>query len=68
LTNLIKLAGLAIAVNELVLRTEPRSIGLAVAAFMMAGAQISEEVLVGFIDNFLGRGKAPEPQGEKNAS
>lgn len=38
-TNLIKLGGLAIAINEVLLRSELRPVALGVAAFMMAGAQ-----------------------------
>lgn len=55
LTNLIKLVGLAIAVNEALLQPETRPSVLALAAFMMAGAQISEDILMAFIDSFLGR-------------
>lgn len=38
-TNLIKLGGLAMAINEVLLRAELRPVALGVAAFMMAGAQ-----------------------------
>lgn len=56
-TNLTKFAGLIVAVNESVLRSELRPSVLAVAAFMMAGAQVSETVLLSVIDRFLGRGR-----------
>jgi hypothetical protein len=45
LTNLTKLAGLVVAVNEALLRTEIRPVSLAVAAFMMSGAQGLETLL-----------------------
>lgn len=44
-TNLIKLGGLALAVNESLLRTELRPVSLAAAAFMMAGAQGVETLM-----------------------
>lgn len=51
-TNLTKLAGLVIAGNEALIRTQPtRPIVLAIAAFMMAGAQGLET----FLDKFFGR-------------
>lgn len=49
-TNLTKLGGLAIAINEALIRTDPRPVALAVAAFMMAGAQGAET----FLEKFLG--------------
>lgn len=55
LTNVTKLVGLVIAVNEAVVRTELRPSALAVAVFMMAGAQFSESALLAIIDRFLGR-------------
>lgn len=57
LTNLTKLAGLVVAVNEAVLRSELRPSVLALAAFMMAGAQVSEGLLLSLLDHFLGRGE-----------
>jgi len=54
-TNLTKVVGLVIAFNEALLRTDQRPLILAVAAFMMAGAQLSETVVLGIIDRFLGR-------------
>jgi hypothetical protein len=45
LTNLTKLAGLVVAVNEALLRAEIRPVSLAVAAFMMSGAQGIETLL-----------------------
>lgn len=60
-TNLTKLAGLAIAVNEALLRSELRPTALAVAAFMMAGAQVSEGVLLAMVDRFFGLGDVAPP-------
>lgn len=57
LTNLTKLAGLVIAINEALLRHQVRPIALAVASFMMAGAQVSENVIIAAIDRFVGGGK-----------
>jgi hypothetical protein len=45
ITNLIKLGGLGVAINEALLRSEARSVALGLAAFMMAGAQGVETVL-----------------------
>lgn len=60
-TNLIKLAGLGIAVRE-VLRTDRDSAVLALAAFMMSGAQLSEDFLLNMIERFLGSSATPEPE------
>jgi hypothetical protein len=49
ITNLIKLAGLAVAVNEAMLRAELRPSALGVAAFMMAGAQGFEQLIGGLL-------------------
>jgi hypothetical protein len=54
-TNATKLTGLVLAINEAVIRTQLRPSVLAIAAFMMAGAQVSEGVLLAMIDRFLGR-------------
>jgi hypothetical protein len=54
-TNVIKLAGLVVAINELVLRSQLRPLSAGIAVFMMAGAQVSESVLLAAIDRFLGR-------------
>lgn len=52
ITNLIKLGGLVMALNEALVRTQDlRPIVLASAAFMMAGAQGAETLL----DKFLGK-------------
>jgi hypothetical protein len=55
-TNLTKVAGLVIAINELIVRQgDPRTAAMALAAFMMTGAQVSERILLGAIDRFFGR-------------
>lgn len=59
-TNLVKLAGLGIAIRE-VLRPNRDSAVLALSAFMMSGAQLSEEFLLGIIERFLGS-STPEPE------
>lgn len=51
ITNLTKLGGLWITVNETLVRTELRPVALGVAAFMMAGAQGLET----FLDKMFGR-------------
>lgn len=55
LSNVTKLAGVAIVINESLLRTNLRPSALAVAAFMMAGAQVSESVVLGIVDRLVGR-------------
>ena len=54
ITNAFKLAGLFIAIRE-VLRPNRDASVLALAAFMMSGAQLSEEFFLAAIDSFLGR-------------
>lgn len=51
ITNLIKLGGLGVVINEAILRTEARSLSLGIAAFMMAGAQGVETL----IDRLFGK-------------
>jgi hypothetical protein len=50
-TNLAKLAGVIVTLNETLLRSQLRPIALAVSALMIAGAQGVETVL----DRLLGR-------------
>lgn len=52
-TSLTKVGGLVLAVHEGL--GAGRSNVLIVAAFMMAGAQFSETVLLGFFDRFFAR-------------
>lgn len=44
-TNLIKLGGLVFAGNELLIRSEIRPGALAIAAFAMGGAVITEQII-----------------------
>jgi hypothetical protein len=52
-TNATKLAGLYLAINELVIRDAARDTALAIAALMMLGAQTAEEVIGKFIDRMF---------------
>lgn len=53
ITYAIKLVGLASAFNQLLLQHDPRAFPLAVAAFMMAGAQFSEGLLLALLDRMM---------------
>ena len=53
-TNVIKLSGLGVALNELFLRPSARTSVIALAAFMMAGAQLSEQAVLAALDRLLG--------------
>jgi hypothetical protein len=53
-TGAIKLVGLASAFNQLLLTEHPTSLALAVSAFMMAGAQLSEGLILTALDRLLG--------------
>lgn len=53
LTYATKLVGLASAFNQLLLQKDPRPLPLAVAAFMMAGAQLSEGLVLAFLDRMM---------------
>lgn len=54
ISNLTKVAGLAVAIHA-GFTTTPDTRVLALAAFMMAGAQISETAVLSAIDRFLGK-------------
>jgi hypothetical protein len=54
LTNLTKLAGLAVGLNEAIIRADGRAGVLAFAAFMIAGGQLSETALLAVIDRLFG--------------
>jgi hypothetical protein len=54
-TNIFKLAGLAVFLNEAVIRSQARLPVLGICLFCLAGAQVSETVLLSIIDKFLGR-------------
>lgn len=54
-TNTIKLAGLYVGVHELFVHSDhPNAIVLAYSAFLVAGGQLSETTIMGFIDKFFG--------------
>jgi hypothetical protein len=55
-TGAIKLVGLASAFNQLLLTEHPTSLALAVSAFMMAGAQLSEGLILTALDRLVGNG------------
>lgn len=46
ITFLIKIVGLASAFNQLLIQQQPTSLALWVSAFMMAGAQVSESLIL----------------------
>lgn len=53
-TNSVKVAGAVIAVNEAF--TTKDAVVIALAAFMMAGAQVSEPLVMAIFDRILGGG------------
>lgn len=55
ITNLTKLAGVGVVVNETMIRSNLRPSALAVASLMMLGAQVSEDMILKAIDRFFGR-------------
>jgi hypothetical protein len=61
-TNVIKLSGLGIALHEVFWRSYPRTLELVLAAFMMAGAQISEELILRLAARFFGGGDSEPPK------
>jgi hypothetical protein len=59
-TNATKISGLAVALNEMLLRSTLRPAAVAASAFMMAGAQLSESAVLAALDRLLGRDREPE--------
>lgn len=60
-TNVIKLTGVVIAVKEVFFPLGDRDpVVLALAGFMLAGAQGAEEILMAFLNSFFGRHKEPK--------
>lgn len=57
-TYAIKLVGLASAFNQLLLLDNPKALPLATAAFMMAGAQLSEGLVLAVLDRLMVTGPA----------
>lgn len=66
-TNALKVAGLIVAGNELLFRKDLRPVALAEAAFMMAGGQFSEQILVAVLDRLLGRPGVQPDEEQENA-
>ena len=58
LTNVTKLVGLGIAINEMVLRTDARNSVIAFCAVCVLGAQFAENVVLKFIDRLFEGGEA----------
>jgi hypothetical protein len=58
-TNIIKIGGLYVGVHA-ALAVTPNPITLAFAAFMMAGAQVSETAIMTFIERFFGVDKGAD--------
>jgi hypothetical protein len=54
ITNMIKVAGLALAVREMLTRRDP--VVIAACVTMMSGVQGLEQVVVSFFERFFGRG------------
>lgn len=62
ITWVTKLTGLVSASDQLFLHGDhPSSIALAVSAFMMAGAQVSEGLILAAIDRLISAGESGEP-------
>ncbi len=62
LTYATKAVGLASAFNQLLLQSSPKALPLGVAAFMMAGAQLSEGLLLSLLDRFMVLPEEPAPR------
>jgi hypothetical protein len=54
LTNLTKLTGVALAVNEAVLREAARDSVIALCALFVLGAQVAENAMLRIIDRLFG--------------
>lgn len=54
ITNMIKVAGLVLAVREMLTRRDP--VVIAACVTMMSGVQGLEQVVVSFFERFFGRG------------
>lgn len=62
-TNAIKLGGLYVAIHTAATEANPNVVLIGAAAFMMAGAQVTEEQILKLIGRMFGGG-APKPPGE----
>lgn len=56
-TNIIKLSGVGIAVNEIVLRPSARESVIAFCALCVMGAQAAEDLALKLIDRMFSRGE-----------
>lgn len=56
ITNLTKITGLALAINELAIREDARNSAIALCAICVLGAQVVEDVALRIIDRFFGIG------------
>jgi hypothetical protein len=65
LTSVIKLVGLASAFNQLLLQGDAKPLSLVVAAFMMSGAQVSEGLILSFIDRLMAGDPHQPPAGSQ---
>jgi hypothetical protein len=61
-TNAVKVGGLLVVLNEAFNKPQPRTVDIAVAAFMMAGAQISEEAILNLVSRMFGGTEHGEPR------
>lgn len=66
LTWATKLVGLAAAFEQLLLSDNPKPVALAVAAFMMAGAQFSEGLVLTILDKLTMSGSEEQGTGERS--
>lgn len=56
ITNVTKLVGLGIAINEMVLRTDARNSVIAFCAVCVLGVQVAENVVLKFIERLFDTG------------
>lgn len=56
LTNVTKVVGLGLAINELAIREDARNSAIALCAICVLGAQVVEDVALRIIDRFFGTG------------
>lgn len=54
LTNVIKIVGLIAACDQLLIKDHPTSLALGLSAFMIAGGQLSEGLVLSLIDRLMG--------------
>lgn len=59
-TNLIKVAGLILAIKAAFSKTQPPALEFALAAFMMAGAQLSEQAIMALLGKLFAPATPPD--------